>query len=141
MMAHNVNLSNEYITAQASSGGALTNGGFLRFYDGVQPATADTPIVTQKMLAELRINNPAGNTMAGEFIFGDIAPEKSAPAGGKATWYRVVKADGKSAIRDGSIGKTGSDSDIELDNINIIVGAEIYIDDLKWKIPKGTKDK
>jgi hypothetical protein len=135
-MAHNVNLSLEYATAQAAAGGALADGGFLRYYDGAQPATADTPVSRQKMLAELRLGNPAGKALAGDFIFGEIESEKSARAAGEATWYRAFKADGRSPVRDGSIGATGSGSDIELDDTNITLGAEVRCDELKWRVPR-----
>jgi formylmethanofuran:tetrahydromethanopterin formyltransferase len=132
---HNVNLSLEYATAQAAAG-ALANGGYLRYYGGEQPATADTPVSRQKLLAELRIGSPAGKASAGDFIFAEIESEKSARAAGEATWYRVYKADGRSSVRDGSIGATGSGSDIELDDTNISLGAEVRCDELKWRVPR-----
>jgi hypothetical protein len=134
-MAHNVNLSLEYATAQAAAG-ALANGGFLRFYDGEQPATADTPVSRQKLLAELRLGNPAGKAQAGDFTFGEISSEKSARAAGEASWYRLFKADGRSPVRDGSIGAVGSGSDIELDDTNVTLGAEVRCDGLTWRVPR-----
>lgn len=135
-MAHNVNLSLEYATSQAEVGGALADGGFLRYYDGEQPETCDTPVSRQKLLAELRIGNPAGKAIAGDFTFKEIASEKSAPSSGEATWYRIFKADGRSPVRDGSIGALGSGSDIELDNPYITIGAEVRCDELRWRVPR-----
>lgn len=135
-MAHNVNLSNEYAQAQAAAGGALANGGFLRIYDGSQPATADTGITTQQMLAELKFSNPAGVAVDEVFTFNAITKEDSAPAAGAATWYRAFKVDGASPLRDGTVGITGSGSDIELDDVNIVLGAEVQITSLIWRVTK-----
>lgn len=135
-MAHNVNLSNEYAKAQAAAGGALANGGFLRLYDGVQPGTANATITTQRMLAELRFGNPAGVASDEMFSFGSMINESSAPLNGTPTWYRAFKANGTSPIRDGSVGLVGSGSDLELDNIDFVVGAEIAVDSLVWRVTK-----
>jgi hypothetical protein len=135
-MAHNVNLSNEYAQAQAAAGGALANGGFLRIYDGAQPATADTGVATQRLLAELRFGIPAGVAIDEVFTFKAITKESSAPESGTATWYRAFKADGVSPLRDGSVGITGSGSDIELNEANIVVGAEVEITNLIWRVTK-----
>ena len=135
-MAHNVNLSNEYAQAQAAAGGAMADGGYLRIYDGAQPATADTAVGSQHLLAELRFANPAGSAAAEVFTFNAITPEDSALFNGTATWYRAVKSDGTSPIRDGTVGATGSGSDIELDNTAIVVGAEVYVDSMVWRVTK-----
>jgi len=135
-MAHNVNLSNEYAKAQATAGGALANGGFLRLYDGVQPGTANAAVTTQRMLAELQFGNPAGVAANEMFTFNPITQEDSAPLDGTPTWYRAFKANGTSPIRDGSVGSVGSGSDLELDNLGIVVGAEVAVDSLIWRVTK-----
>jgi hypothetical protein len=135
-MGHNVNLSNEYAQAEAAAGGALANGGYLRIYDGAQPATADTAIGAQHLLAELRFGNPAGVAADEVFTFNAITGEDSALFDGTATWYRAFKSNGTSPLRDGTVGATGSGSDIELDNTGIVVGAEVYVDSLIWRVVK-----
>ena len=135
-MAHNVNLSNKYAQAQAAAGGALADGGYLRLYDGAQPATADTGITTQQLLAELQFGSPAGVAVDEVFTFNAIAKESAAPASGIAAWYRAFKSDGTSPLRDGTVGITGSGSDIELNDVNIVVGAEVEITSLIWRVTK-----
>lgn len=135
-MAHNVNLSDEYAQAQAAAGGALADDGYLRIYDGAQPATADTAIGAQHLLAELRFANPAGVAANEVFTFNAITGEDSALFDGTATWYRAFKSNGTSPIRDGTVGAIGSGSDIELDNTGIVVGAEVDITSLVWRVTK-----
>ena len=49
-----ITLSNVAADAQANAFSQLLNGGFLRLFDGTQPADADTPVSSQRLLAELR---------------------------------------------------------------------------------------
>ena len=58
-MALNTQLSNSAVNTEADALGPQLNTGYLRIYDGTQPATADTAIGAQVLLAELRFNATA----------------------------------------------------------------------------------
>ena len=83
----------------------MANTGWLRIYDGTQPANADTAVSTQNILAELRFGATAfGASVAGVATANAITADSSANATGTATWFRVFKSDGTTALWDGSVG-------------------------------------
>jgi hypothetical protein len=81
------------------------NNGILRIYDGAQPADADTAITTQVILAELTMGATAFPAAAGGASAANaITNDSSANNTGTATWFRLFKSDGVTAILDGSAG-------------------------------------
>ena len=107
-MALNPTLSNVAANAEADAACALANTGWLRIYDGTQPANADTAVSTQNILAELRFGATAfGASVAGVATANAITADSSANATGTATWFRVFKSDGTTALWDGSVGTCG----------------------------------
>ena len=58
-MANTLKISSTAVNAQADALSDLLDNGYLRVYDGTQPANANTAITTQVLLAELRFNATA----------------------------------------------------------------------------------
>ena len=115
--------SNESANTGANAKTALANGGFLDWYNGAQPATADSPIGASTLLASLALSNPAFNAAVG-----GVATAKSiAPATGLATltaqWFRVWKSDHTSPLWDGSIGTSGCN--LNMTDPNIVTGQPV----------------
>lgn len=103
-MAKNTQLSNESVNAEADAIARLLDNGYLRIYDGAQPATANTAVSTQNLLAELRFAaTSAPAAAAGVLTFSTIAAVVAA-ATGTAAWFRALKSDGTSAVFDGTVG-------------------------------------
>ncbi len=106
--------TNLIANAAADAMAALHNGGIMRFYSGTQPASADTAITSQVLLAEIQFNATAfGAAASGIATANAFTQDSSANATGTAAWYRTFKADGTTALMDGSIGTSGS-------NINMV---------------------
>jgi hypothetical protein len=125
-MALNPTLSNVAANAEADAACALANTGWLRIYDGTQPANADTAVSTQNILAELRFGATAfGASVAGVATANAITADSSANATGTATWFRVFKSDGTTALWDGSVGT--SSCNLNLDNVSIVIGGVISV--------------
>lgn len=104
-MALNTQLANATVNAQADALATLLNNGYLRIYDGAQPATADTALGAQVLLAELRFNATAAPaSTVGLLTFNAITADSSANASGTAAWFRCLKSDGTTVVMDGSIG-------------------------------------
>jgi hypothetical protein len=102
-------LSDVAVNAEIDALTALLNGGFIDFYDGSQPATADTAISTQVRLASLSFGTPAfGAGVAGVAVANAITPDSDADATGTASWYRCWKSDHTTSVTDGSIGTSGA---------------------------------
>jgi hypothetical protein len=125
-MALNPKYSDESVNARCNAHTALLNSGYLRLYDGSQPATADTAISGQTLLAELRFDNPAFPSASGGVALANaLSPDSSANASGTATWYRALKSDGTSPIEDGSIGT--SDANLVMNSVAISSGATVEV--------------
>ena len=104
-MALNTQVSNTGVNAEADAFAALFNTGYLRIYDGTQPANADTAVGIQVLLAELRFNATAfGASALGVITANAITADSSANNTGTATWFRCLKSDGTTVLMDGSVG-------------------------------------
>jgi hypothetical protein len=125
-MALNPTLSNVAANAEVDAACALANTGWLRIYDGTQPANADTAVSTQNILAELRFSATAfGASVAGVATANAITADSSANTTGTATWFRVFKSDGTTALWDGSVGTAAAN--LVLDNVSIVIGGVISV--------------
>lgn len=135
-MASNINLSSTGVNAEADALAALANSGYLRLYDGDQPATANTAPTTQIMLAELVMNSTAfGASVAGVITANSITAETSAPASGTPNWYRVLKSDGAGALWDGTVGSS-STYDIWMSSTGILAGANVSVSSMTFTVTK-----
>lgn len=135
-MALNPKRSNAAANAAADAMAALCNGGYLRIYDGAQPANADTSVGSQVLLAELTFANPAFTAaVAGVATANAIQSDLTANATGVASWFRVFKADGTSAVWDGSVGVAAAD--LVVNSVNFQAGARIDVTALTLTELKG----
>lgn len=125
-MPLNTQLANATVNGQAANLAARLNGGFLRIYDGAQPANADTAIGAQVLLAELTFNAtaaPAAND--GLLTFNSITSDASANATGTATWFRAVSSNGTTVVMDGSVGI--ATSNLILNSVSIVAGGNVSV--------------
>ena len=119
-MALNPKRSNTAVSAAADAVCPLLNNGYLRLYSGTQPATADTAVTTQTLLAELRWNATAfGAASSGVATANAITADTSADNTGTATWFRALKSDGTTVVFDGSVGTSGADLNLNSTSIKI----------------------
>lgn len=135
-MASNYKLANAAVNAEADALSDALDNGYLRIYDGLQPATADEAITTQVLLAELRLGNPfSGAAVAGVLTANAITKDASANAAGTATWFRLLKSDGTTPVIDGSVGTAGCD--LNLGSVAISAGAEVSVTAYEHTVVKG----
>ncbi len=81
------------------------NTGYIRIYDGAQPAGPDTAITTQNLLSTLRFGATAfGSSSSGVLTANAITSDASAALTGTAAWYRTLKSDGTTPLHDGTVG-------------------------------------
>ena len=119
-------LANVAANAAADAVCVLANTGYLRIYDQSQPATADTAVGAQVLLAELRMNATAfGAASAGVATANAITADASANATGTATWFRVLKSDGTTTLWDGSVGTASAN--LILSSVAITIGAAVSV--------------
>jgi len=120
-----IGLSKIAANAQADAVAALLNAGYLRLYDGTQPADADTPVCSQRLLAECRFENPAFGPASAGVITAKPISKTEAVATGKATWFRFLVNDGTTTVMDGSVGI--AECDLSLNDCRIQQGAELTV--------------
>lgn len=112
---------------------AIGAGGFLRFYDGTQPATADTALGAQVQLAQLPLSaTPFAAAAAGAIVANTITDDAAADATGTATWASFVTSGGV-RIFDVSVGTSGAD--INLNSVAISAGATVSVTSYNLSIP------
>lgn len=140
-MAYTLKRGNAAVNEEAERVVALLNNGYIRIYDSTggtgQPATVDTAIGSQVLLAELRYAATAlsGSAVAGVATLAAITPDSSANAMGTATWFRALKSDGTTAIMDGSVGTSGCDCNINA--TAIAAGAAVSVTAHTYTANKG----
>ena len=135
-MAVNPKRSNAAVNAAADAVCDLLDNGYLRLYDGAQPANADTAVTTQTLLAELRWNATAfGAASNGVAVANSITSDASADATGTATWFRALKSDGTTAVFDGSVGTASAD--LILNSTGITAGANVAVTAFTYNENKG----
>jgi hypothetical protein len=116
----------------------LLSGGYVRIYAGGQPDNPESAATADLLLAELRFEVPAFKaSKGGEIESFPLADDSSARSTGLATWCRMVKADGKTVVLDGSVGAI--DANVVMNAPNIQAGARVSITSLKVTQPmQGT---
>ena len=125
-MPLNTQLANATVNGQGDDLSARLNSGFLRIYDGTQPATADTAITTQVLLAELTFSATAAPaTSNGLITFNAIGSDTSANATGTASWFRCFASNGTTVVMDGSVGT--ATSNLVLNSTSIIMGGTVSV--------------
>lgn len=103
------------------------NNGLIRIYSGVRPATADTSIGAQVLLATAAFGNPAfAATAAGVKTANAITPG-IAVAAGVPSFVRLVKSDSITVVGDADIGAIGSGNAFETASASISIGATVVI--------------
>lgn len=129
-------LTNLGANASANAVTALVSAGWIRIYDGVQPATADTAIVSQVLLASIRLGTPAFATaVAGVAAGNAVTPDLDIDANGIATWFRAYKSDGTTPVYDGSVGLLGCD--LNLTSVTFLQHGTVTITSFSYQQPKG----
>ena len=139
-MAHDMKISDETADVQGDATAALYNDGYLRIYEGAVPATANTALTTQVLLAEPRFANPAiassvNGVLTANPMIADSSANASATTG--ADFYRTFRLDGTTVISQGTVGPVGSGSDCELNSVMIAAGAEVSVTSFTHTIPKS----
>ncbi|HUY68591.1 MAG TPA: hypothetical protein VMV79_04755 [Alphaproteobacteria bacterium] len=115
--------------------GAFTDDALLKIYDGTQPATPETAITTQNLLATVTLASPAFGAAADGVISANAIANVTVAASGTAAWFRLFKSDGSTAIMDGSVGTSGCD--LNLDSTALAAGATFAVTSFTFTVPSA----
>ena len=101
--------------------GSRLNNGYLRIYSGTRPATPDTALSGNTLLAELRYAASAfGSPTTAEpdvMSAAAIVQDASADNTGTASFFRSFQSDGTTVEMDGNVGTSGSDLNLNTTSI------------------------
>lgn len=117
---------------------ALANSGTLVWYSGTQPATPETALSGNTVLCTFTLNSTAfgAPSISGGFAqaTGSLAASSVTPtSNGTATFARLYKSDGTTAIADLTIGTSGTD--IVIGNTSIATTINVTLNSFVLKIP------
>jgi hypothetical protein len=102
--------------------------GYLRIYSGTVPATADTAITDQTLLAELRLATPSeASITAGVLTLDVITDDSSADDSGTPTFARLLQSDGNTMVGQMSASGSGGGGELELTTASIVAAAVVSI--------------
>ncbi len=135
-MALNPKFSNLTVNGEADFIGVAADSGYIRIYDGAQPATADTALGAQVLLAELRFGADAfPAAVAGLLTANAITSDASADATGTAAWARILKSDGTSVLFDGTVGTAAAN--VVIATTSIVAAAVVSCSSFTLQVSKG----
>src|SRR5213596_2436133 len=128
-----ITLSAAAASAAADALTALLNGGRVRLYTAPRPATADTALTTQVLLASPTFANPAfAAAVSGVATAHAIVSDSDAAASGTADFFRAVTSGG-ATICDGSVGT--ADADCILSSVTIVAHGTIAVSSCTYRQP------
>jgi hypothetical protein len=108
--------------------------GRLRVYSGTQPATADTALSGNTLLADLALSATAfGASSGGTVTINTVTQDSSADNTGTASWATITKSDGTTRVIDGSCGLSGTD--FIIDNTSIVAGQTVSCTTYTFSLP------
>lgn len=108
---------------------AFGNGALLKVYTGTQPASVDTALSGNTLLGTLTCATPfAAAASGGVVTAGTITQDSSADNSGTATFFRIFKSDGTTAVHDGTVGTSAAD--LILNTTTIVSGGPISVSSL-----------
>lgn len=134
-----------YLRNYLLNGGGMEafDGGTIKIYTAAQPATPETAIGAQILLASPQLNAEAfpDNAAAGGSIVANPITSQNAVANGTAAWFRVFDASGLNVLMDGSVGPLGDGNlyNLTLPTVVIPIGMSIGAASFTFTLPmQGT---
>lgn len=109
--------------------------GFIELYTGTQPATPDTALSGNTLLATLTLGATAFGASSGGTKTANAIGSATAVATGVCTFFRAFKSDGVTAVIDGSAGTSGTD--MILNSTAISSGATVSCSSWTVSMPVG----
>jgi hypothetical protein len=113
----------------------LLNNGTIKLYSGTRPATADAALAGNTLLATGTFGAAAfGAAVAGVSTANAITQESNAPAGGVATFARLLTSGG-AAVADISVGTSGTE--LVINSTTIVAALIVQFSSLTLTSPDG----
>lgn len=130
-MALNTELAIATVNAQANTLAALCNSGFIKVYDGTQPATADTAISGNTLGVTMTFGATAFGAPVSGLLTANPITSGVAAASITPTWARIFKSDGTTVVMDVSAGAAGANMTIGAFTSGTTVGCSSFTHNVK----------
>ena len=134
-MAANTHISIASWNLALDSALNVLNSGFMQIYTGTQPATPDTALSGNTLLATLTLSATAFGASSAGTKTANAITSGTAVATGTATFARFFKSDDSTAVLDMSVGTSGTDC--ILNDVNITTGGTVAITSATVSMPVG----
>lgn len=109
---------------------AIGNAGLLRIYSGVPPASIGAALSGNTLLAELTCGSGFAAAASGGVLTANaITQDSSADATGTASFFRIYKSDGTTAVFQGTAATSGAD--LNLNTTSIVAGGPVAVTSLQ----------
>jgi hypothetical protein len=133
----NTQLSNAAVNIQADALASLLDDGYLRLFTAPQPISADVPLDSQVMLAQLRFNATAASKSANGIAKFQSIASAAASSTGTAAWFRAYKSDGITAVLDGTVDVASNGPNLAVNTTHIALGAKVAVANFIHTVPKA----
>ena len=130
-MPMNTQLSDATVNAQANALAALCNGGFIKIYDGTQPASADSDLSGNTLGVTLTFGATAFGAANSGVITANAITTGVAVAGITPTFARIFKSDGTTVVMDVSAGASGANMTIGAFTAGTTVSVSSFTHDVR----------
>lgn len=130
-MPMNTQLSDATVNAQANALAALCNGGFIKIYDGTQPASADSALSGNTLGVTLTFGATAFGAANSGVITANAITTGVAVAGITPTFARIFKSDGTTVVMDVSAGASGANMTIGAFTAGTTVSVSSFTHDVR----------
>ena len=130
-MALNTQVADATVNAQANALATLCNGGLIRIYDGVQPATADTAVSGNTLGVTLTFGATAFPSAVSGLLTANAITSGTAVADITPTWARIVKSDTTTVVMDVSAGAASANLTIGAFTSGTVVSATSFTHDVR----------
>lgn len=108
---------------------AIGNAGKLRVYTGAAPA-AVSDAATGTLLSEHTLGSPFAPAASGGVLTGTNPANVNAGASGTAGYWRIYKADGTTAVKQGGVGTSGAD--LNINTLAIVSGGPVQVNSIAF---------
>lgn len=127
-MTTQVTLTVEARNAQADALARLLDNGSIKVYAGTPPANVSAALSGNTVLAECPLAaTSAPAAVNGTLTYNAITDDSSINATGTATFYRTFKANGTTAVTQGSVGVAASGESLILDDVALVATGVLAI--------------
>lgn len=130
-------LTNAQASRAADAVAVRCNNGKIRIYSGTAPATADTALSGNTLLAETSFAATAfGAAVNGVATANAITGDSAIDASGTATFFRAFESDGTTVVFQGTVAASGADLNLS-PNVSLVQNGTFSISSLTYTQPKS----